>query len=784
MIHSRTIKFFTITLLIAAAAFLIHKSWNFSKVYPFSRITVGSTLLHSTQIFDKDEYFKHKILSINYKQLNNTTAIKRFGTIENFISTTISYNGKPKNLTVISNDFNTGFFIFNFFLILIGCIHFIWGLMVYFIRQIYASARYYSRFSINFGLLYLAIVYYLVSDNYFLLLITAASLFYQLIKMLLEMSHISQRRTLGRFFLLCVILITLFLINTSIQITPIQAVTFYLALIIISASLFGIFIIKKNLGNRFRNQTTYFILIAGVIGILIPFVCIGMSIHFDFPVPFSIISLITIITPVIVGRNFIEQSQINELISRKIYSLQFSIDFMTGITISILLSIFFRIPDSYTFIYSLSAAAAGFMIFTARFYFLRNFKTRTYGQRDIFTESLQKITETSVIPEPFDIRLEHILSEVTALLDTHYISIGLLSHRDKNLQSTNRSVFSISPSSPLASFYRKCDDIIRRDLLFNQTIEDSIQGLNIQDKAYILVPAKLRNEVSGVLFVGERKRHIPFFKDDINYLSAVGTLVFQMIENEALFNQTVTRGKYEKELDNASYIQMRLFPAYVPPDRGFETSIYYRPFNKVTGDIIDFIPIDTNRTAIFIGDITGHGLPAAMVHSTTIALISSLIKEGKDLEEVMKAVNTFLINGYRGHELVTLFGCILNKEDFTLKYINAGHPMPFIISPEEKTIQHIESRGHILGVMDNPFYCTSTVQLARGMQLLFYTDGIVEIQKHQSDMNIGTAYLEETLKELIDTTIEEKTEQIVHYIDKTDQSNISDDITFAFIEIE
>lgn len=785
MINSRAVKIIIISGLILTAAYLVNRTWEFSKVYPFSHITIDSTLGHSVRLFNKESLFGSKILSINYQPLYEESAIHYFNSIDRIYSVTVMHEDRAKNITISGDYFNTDFFVFCFFLIVIGCIHFIWGLMVYFIRKIYSSARYYSRFSINFGLIYLGIVYFLVSDNYIIITIIAGSFFYQLVKMLLEIGHLSQRRLLGRLILFSFVCITAILVYIPISINFTTAVTAYLTVIITSTTAFSIFIIKRNLGNRFRNQTTYLILSAGIIGILTPLFTIGIMIHFDFPVPFSIISLLTIITPVIIGRNFIEQSQINDLISRKIHSLQFSIDFITGVVISFTLTILFRIPHQDTVIYISSVTGTAFAILFIRHLLLLKLRKQISGRKDLYTEALQVITETSVAAEAFEARFERIEIELYAVLETSFIKIGIFPDRMEGSNDIfHDDIIRIPSTSPLASYYVNRDDIIKRDLLFNRSIDEALSTIDTSESVYIIVPAILHNKIIGVLMVGERRRHVPYFKDDVSFLSAAGTLIFQMIENETLFKQSIIRGKYEQELDNASYIQMRLFPAHVPYDRGFETSIYYRPYNKVTGDIIDIIPLDENRTAIFIGDITGHGLPAAMVHSTTLALITSLLTNGKDLQEVLMSINSFLVSRYRGHELITMFGCIYSKNSRKLEYINAGHPMPYLIYQDERKIDLIESKGHILGVMDNPFYCTSTVSLKKGMQLLFYTDGIVEIQKNQSDSNIGSAFIEDTLIAMSNTTIEEKTEQIVSYIEDTELKNISDDITFAFIEIE
>lgn len=786
MISSRTTKVVIIIIFLVAAVSLLHKTWHFCEVYPFSRITIKSTLTHSVRLFNTEDLFGYRIVSINGKSVTGEDALSRFMGIDQEFSVVIEKDGIRKSFFVVNTHFNTDFFVFCFFLLVIGSVHFIWGLMVYFIKQIYASARYYSRFSINLGLLYMAVVHYCITADNNVITIIAVSLFYQILRMLLEMSHIPGRNRISHFLLSFFLVITPVVLISPVTIPFRISISVYLTALLSTAVLFSLYVLKRNLGNRYRNRTTYIILSAGLIGILMPVFLVGVMIHSDFPVPFSLVSFLTIIMPVIIGRNFIEQSQINDIITRKIYSLQFSVDFIAGAAIALSLSVPFFVPwlgERYGIGVIFTAS---FIVLLLRYVLLFRVRIRMSGGRDWYTESLQRITENTVTTDSIVNRLERIKSEVSTHLQVQFIRIGIFEERIRALPGiASPDIIYLPPASPIARYYEKTDDIIKRDLLLNRTLDDSLAALDDADSIYLVVPVSLHGRVSGILFLGKKRGTVPFFKDDINYLSTTGTLIFQMVENEVLFDQSLIRGTFEKELDNASYVQMRLFPAQIPADRGLETSIYYRPFNKVTGDLIDIIPIDEARTALFIGDITGHGLPAAMVHSTTVALIHSLLREGyDDIQDILDTLNSFLINRYRGHELLTLFGCIYNKETHLLEYVNAGHPMPYIISRQEDAIKPIESRGHILGVMESPFYDKSSLYLQRGEQLLFYTDGIVEIQRSQSESNIGETFLEETLREMLDTTIEEKTEQLLHYIDETDQANISDDITFALIEIE
>ena len=180
--------------------------------------------------------------------------------------------------------------------------------------------------------------------------------------------------------------------------------------------------------------------------------------------------------------------------------------------------------------------------------------------------------------------------------------------------------------------------------------------------------------------------------------------LFQMLENDRLLKNYIIRRRFEMELDIASYIQTRLFPKSAPDSSRLAISFYNRPFLKVTGDYFDFIEIDKKNTAIVIGDISGHGLAAAMILSMTSSTIHALLREKKPIEYVIEEVNFFLNHRYRGTELITLFAGIYNTVTGELTYINAGHCPPVFIRKGTGEPERLEGRSKILGADPSAMY--------------------------------------------------------------------------------
>jgi len=244
----------------------------------------------------------------------------------------------------------------------------------------------------------------------------------------------------------------------------------------------------------------------------------------------------------------------------------------------------------------------------------------------------------------------------------------------------------------------------------------------------------------------------------------------------------VKRG-FEKELDLASSIQLRLLPKKAPERKGMHISFYNRPFIKVTGDYFDFINIDKNRTAIIIGDVSGHGLSASMILSMTSSIMNAMLMEKLSIERAVEEINHFLNYRYNGVDLITMFVGVYNKSTRELIYVNAGHCTPVLIKSAKKEITSLEGRSKILGADPSANYFSSKCILGKNDEIILYTDGLVEIFNENMDAQLNEKILMDIIYQHRNKNVDQKLKAIIDIISEFKNGAIRDDITIIGIQI-
>ena len=188
----------------------------------------------------------------------------------------------------------------------------------------------------------------------------------------------------------------------------------------------------------------------------------------------------------------------------------------------------------------------------------------------------------------------------------------------------------------------------------------------------------------------------------------------------------------ERELTMATSIQSAILPRSVPKTEGLEVSVRYVPSRFVAGDVYGFLPIDARRLGVMIADVTGHGVPAALIASMTTAVFSSQIEHAGDTGRVLSAMNRALAGRFDG-QFVTAAYAFIDTERGMLKYSVAGHPPPFLHRRASGTLVPLTEAGLVLGVLPEVQYPTGESAFEPGDRLILYTDGASEARSSVGD---------------------------------------------------
>src|ERR687893_751075 len=181
----------------------------------------------------------------------------------------------------------------------------------------------------------------------------------------------------------------------------------------------------------------------------------------------------------------------------------------------------------------------------------------------------------------------------------------------------------------------------------------------------------------------------------------------KVIETWDSYDQmSLMRQSTEQELRLARSIQRASLPEEVPTLEGWQISPYYQPATEVGGDFYDFYFLSEGRVGLVVGDATGHGVPAALVMSTTCGMLQLAAQElgSSSPGEVLSRVNETLFTRIPSNMFVTCFYCILDPDRATLSYANAGHDLPYVLRGSSGDVEELRARGMPLGIMPGMGY--------------------------------------------------------------------------------
>jgi PAS domain S-box-containing protein len=220
------------------------------------------------------------------------------------------------------------------------------------------------------------------------------------------------------------------------------------------------------------------------------------------------------------------------------------------------------------------------------------------------------------------------------------------------------------------------------------------------------------------------------------------------------------RQRVEQELRVAHLIQQTLLPKSVPEHEAYQIAAYYRPAREVGGDFYDFLELEESRLGLVVGDVTGKGVPAALVMANTQSVLRAVAQRGGITPgQVLAEANEVLYAYIPPNMFVTCFYGILDAESGRFLYANAGHNLP-CCTRRVGLVDELKARGMPLGLMPGMDYEEKETILAPEDGVIFYSDGLVEAHDPKGEM-FGFPRLRELVAEhgeersLVDSLLEE-----------------------------
>ncbi|MEM7198681.1 MAG: PP2C family protein-serine/threonine phosphatase [Planctomycetota bacterium] len=278
--------------------------------------------------------------------------------------------------------------------------------------------------------------------------------------------------------------------------------------------------------------------------------------------------------------------------------------------------------------------------------------------------------------------------------------------------------------------------VVRRAVTEVQAVRSVVQsdqealelGQSVFDlklRAVMCAPLMVKERLLGAIYVDSRAQRREFSSRDLALFGALTAQLAVAVDNARLYADSLEKVKLEKDLEIAQRIQQHLLPPAPADVPGLDVALRYAPCEAASGDTYDFLPVGEDKLAVLIGDVTGHGLGAALLTHSAQAGMRSYLELLDDPSEVVTRLNNRLVAGVETGNFMSLALLVIDARARTLHYVNAGHPE--LVIARESGLESFAKTGMVLGVVaDADYPVQGPIDLAPGDLIFLRTDGVEE----------------------------------------------------------
>jgi len=296
----------------------------------------------------------------------------------------------------------------------------------------------------------------------------------------------------------------------------------------------------------------------------------------------------------------------------------------------------------------------------------------------------------------------------------------------------------------------------------------------------MVAPIISNEEVIGV-FDLESDELDAYTNDDLEVLMLLASQVAIIIEKVMLHEQLIEKQRLQTQLEVARQVQLQLLPGRDPQIEGYDISAYNFPTEEVSGDYYDWVRVYDDQIGIVIADVSGKGVPAALLMAFLRASLRAATHIGYAPHISMSKVNYLLWESIERNQFVTAFHGILDATNRTLSYSNAGHS-PALLMKADGTSRFEERGGVPLGMFRDSRYYEYFETIEPGEVLVLYTDGVTEAMNAA-----GEEYGRERLIAAVRECRDQPARDMIDFMHRdliawTEGHGITDDVTFFIVK--
>ena len=301
------------------------------------------------------------------------------------------------------------------------------------------------------------------------------------------------------------------------------------------------------------------------------------------------------------------------------------------------------------------------------------------------------------------------------------------------------------------------------------------------DEFEIAIPVYHKKNLLAIVLIGGLPEESQ--EDSTTFLKALTNIIIVAIENKKLARRQLQQEAYRKELEIAKKVQNFLFPKSLPKSQKLNIEAVYLPHHDVGGDYYDYLSIDNDRFLICIADVSGKGVPAALLMSNFQASLRTLIRRTQNLDEIIVDLNHSTYISGNAENFITFFVGIYDFNKATFEYVNCGHNPLYLVNDKEVIL--LNDGTTILGMFDPlPFLSTHKIENVKDFFFFGYTDGLTETF-NQKEEQYGNEPIDQLLKKGMPSDLSAFHEYLLKDLDKfKEEVPYRDDITMLSCRVK
>ncbi len=305
---------------------------------------------------------------------------------------------------------------------------------------------------------------------------------------------------------------------------------------------------------------------------------------------------------------------------------------------------------------------------------------------------------------------------------------------------------------------------------------------NIKSEEFeVAIPVFHKHTLLAVVLIGGLPEES--IEDSTTFLKALTNIIIVAIENKKLARRQLQQEAYRKELEIAKKVQNFLFPKSLPKTQKLNIEAVYLPHHDVGGDYYDYLSIDNDRFLICIADVSGKGVPAALLMSNFQASLRTLVRRTQKLDEIITDLNHSTYISGNAENFITFFVGIYDFNQSTFEYVNCGHNPLYLVHKKEVVL--LNEGTTILGMFDPlPFLSTQKIEEVNDFFFFGYTDGLTETFNQQEEQ-YGNEPIDQILSKGIPQDLSAFHELLLKDIDRfREEVPYHDDITMLSCRVK